>query len=496
MGRSFTSGHIHNREGLTKAGFKKAFIDMIKNKGYTTSDEDNASLSYTLVFSKDRKWVTVLSEDEQDTKNSAAEIAKLLRTTVVNVELVDSDFAELSLFDTTGTHIDTLTLGESYLGDDAPTGSPECWQPLLSDGCTWKQVTAIQNNSYVFAEDALSDFAPLIGMDIDNILLDSESAADDKNTIALHFKKAKEKKLTLNSAFVKYFGDLLIPYGFVKQTINKRPYFIRIINNEILQTVTYRQVSASKVGYKTFEIYYGIMSLYRKHIDLTVSPECMLRNMHHLQSTDSSEISEDLQKRAVEYNVNFWQRERVFSLSYEFPRVYFYFNPGFLAGMEIARDIAEQGLLPRFQRTTTLENFIDYFYENNELYKISFYKINEENREFHDAECFDLSPAHDNSEAFALIKANYRKDTTVYTEKELANNVAMITGENEHMRMGLGGAKDVDDYKARFRSRADRETSMRDLILDTPRLKERALEYAEKIRQQNIDLLRAYGLKL
>ena len=66
MGTSFTTAHIQNAQNLTKAQFKKAFTDMMKAKGYTASDEENAALTYTLAFSLDRKWVTVLT-DSTDT---------------------------------------------------------------------------------------------------------------------------------------------------------------------------------------------------------------------------------------------------------------------------------------------------------------------------------------------------------------------------------------------------------------------------------------------
>ena len=98
-----------------------------------------------------------------DVKKETAELAKALESYAVTVELVDSDFAELSLFDASGTHIDTLTLGESYLGEEAPMGEQSVWQPLLVG--SWEQIEAIQNGSYTFAEETVAEFAPVVGMD-------------------------------------------------------------------------------------------------------------------------------------------------------------------------------------------------------------------------------------------------------------------------------------------------------------------------------------------
>ncbi len=243
MGTSFTTAHIHNAQSLTKAQFKKAFTDMMKAKGYTASDEENAALTYTLAFSPDRKWVTVLT-DSADTRREAAELAKALKMHTVMIELVDSDFAELSLFDETGAHKDTLTLGNSYLEDAAPIGNPAAWQPLLRG--SWEQVQEIQNGSYTFAEDALAQFAPLIGMDSGNVLLDNDSA--DDNAVVLHFKKAAEKKLTLNSAFVKVFGEALEPLGFVRA--GRKPVYVRLLDTGVLHIIACQKEKDADTFYR------------------------------------------------------------------------------------------------------------------------------------------------------------------------------------------------------------------------------------------------------
>ncbi len=256
MGTTFTTAHIHNAQNLTKAQFKKAFTDMMKAKGYTTSDEENAALTYTLVFAPDRKWVTVLT-DGADARRKAAELAKALKMHTVMIDLVDSDFAELSLFDEAGTHKDTLTLGNSYLEDAAPMGDPAAWQPLLRG--SWEQVQEIHNGSYTFAEDALAQFAPLIGMDSGDILLDNDSAVNDNNAVVLHFRKAAEKKLTLNSLFTKVFGETLESLGYAK--INGKPVYAKILENGILHIIAC-QKGKGELGESVFGIYGTVSSVY------------------------------------------------------------------------------------------------------------------------------------------------------------------------------------------------------------------------------------------
>lgn len=225
MGRSLTNNHILNADRLTKAQFKKAFTDMMKSKGYTKATEDDAAVSYSLVFTKDRKWVTVTGEDL-----NAAELAKSLSMQVLSVELVDSDFAEIKLHSKDGAE-DTLMLGEPYF-DEYPEPNPEAWSTVLGEN-DWSKVEEIQSADCTFAEDALAEFAQLIGLG-NNVLADAEDMLE--NAEMLHFKNAKEKKLTFNTAFVKVYGEYFESLGFKKMKGNNT--YVKLIDNEVVLTLS------------------------------------------------------------------------------------------------------------------------------------------------------------------------------------------------------------------------------------------------------------------
>ncbi len=229
MGRSLTSNHIFNAEKLTKAQFKKKFTDMMKAKGYTSAKADDGELCYALFFSGDRSWVTVLTEESTDTRKEASELAKNLGLQVLSAELVDSDFAELTLYEKSGAAVDTMFLGEPYF-EEYPEPSPLKWQTLLN--IDWAKVEEIHSKDHTFADDALCEFGEVIGCE--NMLLEFDGVDDD--AVRLYFKKAGEKKLTLNAAFKQVFGPELESRGF--KLIKGSNVYVRVMNGEIVQLVT------------------------------------------------------------------------------------------------------------------------------------------------------------------------------------------------------------------------------------------------------------------
>ena len=174
MGHSLTNNHILNADRLTKAQFNKAFTDMMKSKGYTKATEDDAAVSYSLVFTKDRKWVTVTGEDI-----NAAELAKSVSMQVLPVELVDSDFAEIKLHSKDGAE-NTLMLGEPYF-DEYSESNPDVWQTILGEN-KWSKIREIQSFDCTFAENTLSDFGQLVGLG-ENILTDGEKLSEGAETL-------------------------------------------------------------------------------------------------------------------------------------------------------------------------------------------------------------------------------------------------------------------------------------------------------------------------
>ena len=62
--------------------------------------------------------------------------------------------------------------------------------------------------------------------------------------------------MTFNTAFKHLYEKKLKPYGFQKVK-GKRPYFIRMIGDEIFHMITYRNCWSDR-PYKEFEVRWGV----------------------------------------------------------------------------------------------------------------------------------------------------------------------------------------------------------------------------------------------
>ena len=280
MGNFFTSTQICDNEMLGSKQFIDKFCKKMAEEGYETCNSNESEISYFLKFADNCKWVTITSEayeqGNEKSKNDTARIAKMLKTTCINTEVIDSDCAILELYDKNGKKADTLIMGraDDYFGVDIPEPTESVWIPLLMEGFSWNQLLDVRNGDYVFIEEGLSKIAPIIGLDSDGILFTANSFCDDKRIVSLYFKNVaanKEKKLSFNAAFDMVFGDELKATGF-KKLKGRNSYYVRIVNEDIIHVLTYISRVSGRRNQKAFEIYAGAASLYRDKIDLSIKP--------------------------------------------------------------------------------------------------------------------------------------------------------------------------------------------------------------------------------
>ena len=201
----------------------------------------------------------------------------MLETYCVNTIVIDSDCTMLDLYDDKGKKADTAVMGraDDYLGEDIPTPAKAVWEQFLSADSTWEQFMSVVQGDYVFVEDGLSELAPVIEMDSGNILFEyADSDEKNENICYLSFKKTdpkKEKKLTLNAAFKSTYSELLRPKGF-NLIKSKYPYFVRVTNEEIVQSISFAKEKSFSPEGEGFSICIGISLISLPLTDYDKSP--------------------------------------------------------------------------------------------------------------------------------------------------------------------------------------------------------------------------------
>ena len=255
MGLFCTTTQIYTPIISSPSQFANLFCQKMLKEGYVICDSDESEISYILRFADGCKWVTITSEDydegNQLSQTDTSRLAKMLKTTCINTTVIDSDCAVMEMYNKSGQKDDTLIMGraDDYFGDEITQPSMKAWKPFLAEGRSWEQFCDIvqDSESYTFIEDGLSELATVIGMDESEILFHSSVAEEDEQTVFLYFTKAaaKEKKISFIAAFKQVFGEMLEPLGYKYLKKGKYPYFVKLINNEILHIISYRHISSS-----------------------------------------------------------------------------------------------------------------------------------------------------------------------------------------------------------------------------------------------------------
>ena len=314
MGIFFTSMQIYNSKHMSMEEFLDLFCKKMKKDGYEICDDDSTELSY--VFSFGEKWIAVSSdkyeEDDVFSSQDTSRIAKMLKTICINTTIIDSECAAIDLYGTEGKKADTLIMGQAddYFGYDIPQPSEKIWAPFLSDGSTWEQFNEILNGDYVFIEEGLSKLSAIIGISEGNIVFSFDGSEEDENTVRLSFRQQsspKEKKLTLKAAFIKVFGEALEPLGY-KKAKGANPYFVHVVNDEIIHVITMVKTNYAAPGHNSFDIFGEVLSVYNRFFDLSSKPEdkCLQLSLSRVYS---------YQKHTKEYDIDY--QHQIFSFKCE-----------------------------------------------------------------------------------------------------------------------------------------------------------------------------------
>lgn len=346
MGSFHSNIQVKNDRG--RDGFIEALNSHLLSANYEKCGTDEAELSYRLAFSDG--WVTFARPEYRDRpdvlESEAKSLSAAFKTKAFTTTVVDSDFAELSLYDS-GEQADYVVIGEgeAYGLDESPA-DPALWQPLLKSGTTFEELSAAWESDEVFCEDALYKSAPLFGIEPKFMVADDREL-DDENSVLLCFRKNETAgsaagnsaiksapKLTLETAFKNAFGEALEPLGF--QCI-KDGSFVRVINGEILQII--RRDKGMKRD--TFTVRTRMITIYQAAGDNKRGyfwPVPYIGNIYTAMNPEKYDDELDRKMSSIAYDPND-------SIS-------------IAAAVQSALDFTMQIAIPHYQRVTDLSSYL------------------------------------------------------------------------------------------------------------------------------------------
>lgn len=267
----------------------------------------------------------------------------------------------------------------------------------------------------------------------------------------------------MKKAFLDHFGKagfvLLkgIMHPFHKKT--SHPYFVRLINGDILHILSYRQLSAERVGEKTIQLLAGSVSLYRRKLNFSPEPESFFIDsiVSFLQKSCKLSSSMDFLYKVVSFQCRTESEEAM------------------QADIDYALSMLEKYILPILDQVQNPESCVTYFrtyYPCGGYLKLDTW------------ETFLSNERYAVSEGLLLILTEDRSDCIEEMECAIAQEIPF-----------LRSADDIPKLREKYEKRRIEQISFRDTILDSPTLKQAALAEAERCKEINLEWLKLHGFK-
>lgn len=263
-----------------------------------------------------------------------------------------------------------------------------------------------------------------------------------------------------NTVIKNELADQLHDAGFVLLTKTKHPYYVRLINNEFLHVISYRQLCARRIGEKTIEYLGGIVSLYRQSFEypqFPPHPDDMLMPMlsFYRESHPDIDIHDPI--------INEIYHLQCCAEAEEDMRT----------DIHTVITMIKKHMIPFLDQIQTLENCVEYF----RVFQPFWIKLDTwEN--FIDVNRYQIS------EGLLLILTDDRSDGIERMENEITKEIPFIRSQD-----------DITKLREKTEKRRIEQNKFRDDILDTPALRRTALEEAQRRKIQNMEWLKQHGLK-
>lgn len=165
MGTTFSNIHIYKNNCVTGKDVSEFLFELMKQKGFVESKQENADISFSVLSFPDSDWITVCDnynvfEDMTEQKFIASSFSEKFGSKSLCISCFDSDYVCLNLLDSKNqTDIWASSGSCSGLGIKRRSAISK-WKPFVKDFNSFNSSFKTKN---IFAEDILSEIENNIG---------------------------------------------------------------------------------------------------------------------------------------------------------------------------------------------------------------------------------------------------------------------------------------------------------------------------------------------
>ena len=274
----------------------------------------------------------------------------------------------------------------------------------------------------------------------------------------------------LATAFKEVYADLFKEYGY-KKVKGRYPYYVRVINDEVVHMLT---ISSRPTPYretKAFAIYGGIATTYRHNINFEIP---VTRNWNWFVSND------ELYDIKYPYQDNIEIRRKWMEFEYHTDD-----EESMIEALRYSLEVTKEVMIPIFEEVNTMKKCYEFF----EKYNASVLKVCEEEKK---------GIVYSNYEYGEGILNFLLFDSEQYIVRY--EQIVMNNEEKERKQIELGILNYSHELCEKIRKDSEelikyeikKFISMRDNLEDYAKI----LREAERRKAHNIEVLRGYGLDI
>ena len=272
----------------------------------------------------------------------------------------------------------------------------------------------------------------------------------------------------LATAFKEVFGEALKKYGYIKVK-GKYPYYIHVVDNEIVHVITFSTRPKKRDGYKEYDVYGGVATVYR---------HCINFNIPVTQNFNWIYANSEFYCKNHPYQNNTEIRRKWYTFSYrENDEV------SLTESLRYALEVTAEVMLPILESADTMEHCYDYY----EKYDLSALSLSDDER-WGIKYTFDeygeglLNLIMFNTEQYEMRNKKKFVEADNKTKKQI--ELGLLHYSKEFYEQNNKEAYEL------MMKRIEKFSSFRDNAV----IYEDVLREAERRKTYNIEMLRSYGV--